>query len=211
MSDAMRELQAKCGVAADGQFGPNTAKAIAKFYQLSPEAASHFLGQCHHESGGFKRKPEENLNYSAKGLRSTFGRYFKTYEQAEEYARNPEKIANYVYMDENRKYPLGNTKEGDGWLWRGRGFIQCTGRFNYRAFASEMRLPEVMENPDLVATEYAMESAIWYFDKNNIWVHCKHVTDDTIKTVTKAVNGGTHGLDDRMEQTYKIHKWLAPD
>ena len=87
MSDAMRELQAKCGVAADGQFGPNTAKAIAKFYQLSPEAASHFLGQCHHESGGFKRKPEENLNYSAKGLRSTFGRYFKTDEQAEEYAR----------------------------------------------------------------------------------------------------------------------------
>lgn len=209
MSDAMREMQKKCGVSADGQFGPNTARAIAKFYKLSPEAAAHFLGQCHHESGGFKRKPEENLNYSADGLRATFGRYFKTDEQAEEYARQPEKIANYVYMDANRKYPLGNTQEGDGWLWRGRGFIQCTGRFNYRAFASEMRLPEIMDSPDLVATEYAMESALWFFQKNNVWKHCKHVNDEAITKVTKIINGGTHGLEDRINQTNKIHGWLA--
>ena len=211
MSQAMREVQKKCGVFEDGQFGPNTAKAIAKFYELSPETAAHFLGQCHHESGGFSRKPEENLNYSAGGLRSTFGRYFKTDEHAEEYARNPKKIANYVYMDENRKNPLGNTKENDGWLFRGRGFIQCTGRFNYRLFANQMSLPEVMDNPDLVATEYAMESAMFFFKTNNIWRHCKSVNDVAIETVTKIINGGTHGLPDRKNQTYSIYKWLADD
>ncbi len=208
MSDAMRELQGKCGVSADGQFGPNTARAIANFYKLSPEGAAHFLGQCHHESGGFRRT-EENLNYSANALRKRFSRYFKTDEQSEEYARQPEKIANYVYMDVNRKYALGNTQDGDGWLWRGRGFIQCTGRFNYRAFASEMRLPEVMDSPDLVATEYAMESALWFFQKNNIWKHCKHVNDEAIEKVSRIINGGTHGLKDRVNQTNKIYGWLA--
>ena len=212
MSDAMRTLQARCGVAADGSFGPNTARAIAKHYDLSPERAAHLLGQSAHESGNFKLT-QENLNYSEKALNSVFGRYFGNgKEDASKYARNPQKIANYVYMDENRssKGALGNTEEGDGWRFRGRGFLQCTGRTNYRAFASEMRLPDVMKDPDLVATDYAFESALWFFKRNNLFkIADEGVNDEVITKITRRVNGGTHGLDDRLEKTKKIYGWLS--
>lgn len=212
MSDAMRTLQARCGVAADGSFGPNTARAIAKHYDLSPERAAHLLGQSAHESGNFKLT-QENLNYSEKALNSVFRRYFGNgKEDASKYARNPQKIANYVYMDENRssKGALGNTEEGDGWRFRGRGFLQCTGRTNYRAFASEMRLPDVMKDPDLVATDYAFESALWFFKRNNLFrIADEGVNDEVITKITRRVNGGTHGLDDRLEQTKKIYGWLS--
>lgn len=212
MSDAMRTLQARCGVAADGSFGPNTARAIAKHYDLSPERAAHLLGQSAHESGNFKLT-QENLNYSEKALNSVFGRYFGDgKEDASKYARDPQKIANYVYMDENRssKGALGNTEEGDGWRFRGRGFLQCTGRTNYRAFASEMRLPDVMKEPDLVATDYAFESALWFFKRNNLFkIADEGVNDEVITKITRRVNGGTHGLDDRLEKTKKIYGWLS--
>ena len=119
----MRTLQARCGEAADGAFGPNTARAIAKHYDLSPERGAHLLGQAAHESGNFKLT-QENLNYSEKALNSVFGRYFgEGKEDAAKYARNPEKIANYVYMDKNRSKngALGNVEEGDGFRFRGRG------------------------------------------------------------------------------------------
>jgi putative chitinase len=212
MSDAMRTLQARCGVAADGSFGPNTARAIAKHFDLSPERAAHLLGQSAHESGNFKLT-QENLNYSEKALNSVFGRYFGDgKEDASKYARDPQKIANYVYMDENRssKGALGNTEEGDGWRFRGRGFLQCTGRTNYRSFASEMRLPDVMKDPDLVATDYAFESALWFFKRNNLFkIADEGVNDEVITKITRRVNGGTHGLDDRLEKTKKIYGWLS--
>lgn len=212
MSDAMRTLQARCGIVADGAFGPNTARAIAKHFDLSPERAAHLLGQSAHESGNFKLT-QENLNYSEKALNSVFGRYFGNGKQdASKYARDPQKIANYVYMDENRssKGALGNTEEGDGWRFRGRGFLQCTGRTNYRAFASEMRLPDVMKDPDLVATDYAFESALWFFKRNNLFkIADEGVNDEVITKITRRVNGGTHGLDDRLEKTKKIYGWLS--
>lgn len=212
MSDAMRTLQARCGIAADGAFGPNTARAIADHYDLSSNRAAHLLGQSAHESGNFKLT-QENLNYSEKALNSVFGRYFGDGKKdASQYARNPQKIANYVYMDQNRssKGALGNTEEGDGWLFRGRGFLQCTGRTNYRAFASEMRLPDVMKEPDLVATDYAFESALWFFQRNNLFrIADEGVTEEIIKKITKRVNGGYHGLEDRIEKTMKIHRWLS--
>jgi putative chitinase len=212
MSDAMKAVQARCGVTADGQFGPNTARAIAKHYELSAERAAHLLGQASHESGGF-RQTTENLNYSTNALLSVFGkRYFPTRAVAEKYARQPEEIANYVYMDENRseRGALGNIHPGDGWLWRGRGFLQCTGRSNYRAFAAEMRLPDVMNDPDLVATDYAFESALWFFERNKLFsIADKGVTDEVITQITKRVNGGKKGLDDRLEQTHKIYGWLT--
>lgn len=212
MSKAMRTLQEKVGVGADGAFGPNTARAIAKHYELSSERAAHLLGQSAHESGYFKLT-EENLNYSEGALNSVFGRYFgEGKENASEYARNPQKIANYVYMDEHRSKggALGNTEENDGWAFRGRGFLQCTGRTNYRKFASEMRLPDVMKDPDLVATDYAFESAYWFFDRNGLFkIADKGVNDDVITQVTRRVNGGTHGLDDRLTKTHKIYSWLA--
>ena len=211
MSAAMKALQARCGATPDGAFGPNTAKAIAKQYELSPERAAHLLGQSAHESGYFKLT-EENLNYSENALNRVFRRYFgEGKENAADYARNPEKIANYVYMDKNRSKggALGNTEEGDGWRWRGRGFLQCTGRTNYRKFAAEMRLPDVMKDPDLVATDYAFESAFWFFKRNGLFeIADKGVNDDVITQVTRRVNGGTHGLDDRLDKTKKIYKWL---
>ena len=211
MSEAMKTLQERCGCTPDGAFGPKTARAIAKHYELSPERGAHLLGQAAHESGNFKLT-QENLNYSERALNAVFGRYFgEGKENAADYARNPEKIANYVYMDENRSKggALGNVEEGDGWRFRGRGFLQCTGRANYRAFASEMRLPDAMMEPDLVATDYAFESALWFFKRNNLFkIADEGVNDEVITKITRRVNGGTHGLDDRMEKTKKIYAWL---
>ena len=212
MSEAMKKLQERCGVAADGAFGPNTARAIAKHYDLSPNRAAHLLGQAAHESGGF-RLTEENLNYSESSLNRVFSRYFgEGKEDASQYERNPQKIANYVYMDKNRSKAgaRGNVEENDGWLFRGRGFLQCTGRSNYRKFAAEMRLPDVMKDPDLVATDYAFESAYWFFDRNGLFKMADNgIGTDNIKAITKKVNGGHHGLDDRIAQTQKIYGWLS--
>lgn len=202
MSEAMKNLQAKIGVTADGAFGPNTARAIAAHYDLSPERGAHLLGQAAHESGGF-RLTEENLNYSAKTMCRVWPSRFPTLESAEPYARNPEALANKVYGDR-----MGN--DGQGWAYRGRGFLQLTGKDNYRAFAQDMSLPEVMDDPDCVEDDYAFETALWYFQKNNLFeIADEGVNEDTIKRITKRVNGGYHGLDDRIEQTNKIYGWLS--
>nr|BAR33111.1 Predicted chitinase (COG3179) [uncultured Mediterranean phage uvMED] len=201
MSDALRKLQERCGVVADGAFGRNTAKAIGEHFELNSKRAAHLLGQVVHESGTFKYT-EENLNYSVDACLRVFGKYFKSEEQAKPYARNPKALADKVYGHRG-----GN--EGQGFAWRGRGFLQLTFRDNYRAFASDMRLPDVMDNPDLVASDYAMESAIWYFRRNNLWTICDEgVTDEVIKKVTKKVNGGYNGLDHRIKETHKIYNWL---
>jgi len=202
MSEAMKKLQEKIGVGADGSFGPNTARAIAKHYDLSPMRGAHLMGQAHHESGGFK-KVSEGLYYSTpERIQAVWPSRFATVEDAKPYAKNPEKLADKVYGGR-----MGN--KGQGYLWRGRGFLQLTGRDNYRKFAGEMRLPDVMTNPDLAANEHAFETALWFFEANKLFkIADEGVTDDTIRRITKRVNGGYHGLDDRMEQTRKINTWL---
>ena len=203
MSDAMKALQAKVGVTADGSFGPNTARAIAKHYKLSPERGAHLLGQGSHESGGFKLT-RENLNYSAETMLRVWPSRFKTLADAEPFARNPKALADKVYS--NR---MGNG-EGEGHIYIGRGFLQLTGKDNYKAFAADMRVPEIMQDPSLVETDYAFETALWFFEKNNLFaIADKGVNDDTIKQITKRVNGGYIGLDHRMKETKKIHGWLA--
>ena len=197
-------LQKKIGVSADGAFGPGTFKRAAAFYKLSPNRAAHFFAQTAHESGGFKAF-SENLNYSAKGLRGTFGKYFPTDLSAQMYARQPERIANRVYA--NR---MGNGPEssGDGWKYRGRGALQLTGKFSYQAFADYIGRPDIMKNPDLVATELCFESALWFFDRNKLWSICdKGVNDAAILALTKRINGGTNGLDDRRAKTKKYRTW----
>ena len=160
MSESFRKLQERCGTVPDGAFGKNTARAIAEHFELSAKRAAHLLGQVVHESANFK-STEENLNYSITACLNTFGKYFKTAEDAAPYARNPEALANKVYG-----HRMGNKgiKNG-GWLYRGRGYLQVTGRDNVRSFASDMRVPECLDNPDLIATDYPMDSAIWFFKK----------------------------------------------
>ena len=193
-------LQKKIGVTADGAFGPGTLKAAMAFYKMSPVRAAHFFAQTAHESGNFKAF-SENLNYSADGLQKIFGKYFDAASAAKA-ARNPEKIANRVYAN---RMGNGNEASGDGWKYRGRGALQLTGKDNYKAFADYLKKPEIMANPDLVATEYSFESAIFFFEKNKLWAICDQgINDAAITALTKRINGGTHGLDDRKEKTKKF-------
>lgn len=197
-------LQSKCGIAADGKWGPGTYKAARDYFKLTNNQAAHFFGQCAHESGNFKVFTE-NLNYSADGLAKIFKKYFPSVEVATPYSRKPEKIANKVYA--NR---MGNGPEasGDGWKFRGRGPIQLTGKDNYTAFAASIQRPDVLTNPDLLLGELAFESALWFFKKNNLFaIADKGVTDVVITQITKRVNGGTHGLDDRLKKTKQFANW----
>jgi putative chitinase len=198
-------LQNKCGCHADGAFGPGTFKSAAAFYKLSPNRAAHFFAQTAHESGNFKAF-SENLNYSAKGLRSIFGKYFPTDALARAYERKPEKIANRVYAN---RMGNGDEASGEGWLYKGRGPLQLTGKNNYRAFGKYIgREQEILDNPDLVATELGFESALWFFDANKLWGICDQgINDGAILALTKRINGGTHGLDDRKLKTKKYAAW----
>jgi putative chitinase len=198
-------LQKKIGVTADGAFGPGTLKAAAAYYKLSPNRAAHFFAQTAHESGNFKAF-SENLNYGAKGLRGIFRKYFPTDALAKAYERQPQKIANRVYAN---RMGNGDEASGEGWLFRGRGSLQLTGKFNFKAFSDYIGRPDVMTNPDLVATELAFESALWFFDKNKLWSICDQgINDAAILALTKRINGGTHGLDDRKLKTKKYAAWL---
>ena len=164
--------------------------------------AAHFISQCAHESNNF-RSLQENLNYSEKALNAVFGRYFGSASHkrnAAEYARNPEKIANYVYMDEYRKYKMGNVNEGDGWLFRGRGLKQLTGRENYTRFGATVDMT-AEEAAAYVATEKgAVESACWFWNANNL----NDIADgDNVVRMTKKINGGNIGLADRQQRYAK--------
>ena len=201
---SLKSLQERAGVSADGAFGPGTMKAGMALLKLTPVRAAHFFAQTAHETGGFKAF-SENLNYSAQGLQGIFGKYFPgTLEES--YARNPEKIANRVYAD---RMGNGNEASGDGWKFRGRGALQLTGKANYKAFADYLGKPEIMENPDLVATTYAFDSAMFFFDKNKLWSICDQgINDAAILALTKRINGGTHGLEDRNTKTKKYYEYV---
>lgn len=200
----MAALQSKCGVSADGKWGPGTYRAARTYFKLSNNQAAHFFGQCAHESGNFKVF-SENLNYSAQGLNGIFKKYFPTVASTVGYVRKPEKIANKVYAN---RMSNGPESSGDGWKFRGRGPIQLTGRANYTQFATDIGRPDLMTNPDIVATELAFESAIWFFRKNNLFpIADRGTTDPVITQITRRVNGGTHGLEDRIVKTKKFASW----
>ena len=163
--------------------------------------AAHFISQCAHESNNF-RSLQENLNYSEKALKAVFGRYFGDAPKANaaEYARNPEKIANRVYFDKYRKYKMGNTNEGDGWLFRGRGLKQLTGRENYTKFGASVNMT-AEEAAEYVATPAgAVESACWFWDTKKL----NNIADtDNVTKMTKVINGGNIGLADRQQRYAK--------
>lgn len=202
---SIADFQAKVGVSPDGKFGPNTLKAAVRFLNMSRLRGAHFFAQCAHESGNF-RFLEENLKYTAEKLVIIWPKIFPTLEIALQYDRAPQKIANRAYADR-----MGNGSEasGDGWKYRGRGAIQLTGRDNYKAFSDYEKNPEIIQNPDIVASEYPIESALFFFDRNKLWDICdKGVDDPTITLLTKKINGGTLGLDERIHKTKEFYAIL---
>lgn len=200
----LAEFQKKIGVNPDGVFGPKTLRAAATYYKLNDLRAAHFFGQCAHESGDFTVFTE-NLNYSEQGLLRVFKKYFPN-DLAKSYAKKPIKIGSRVYAD---RMGNGNEASQDGYKYRGRGAIQTTGKYNYELLADFLDKPEIVNNPDLVASDYAFESAMFYFERRGIWkVADKGVNTRTITSITKLINGGYNGLDDRIEKTNKFYKWL---
>lgn len=202
MSEAVRLFQKRIGTVPDGIWGKNTTRAAAEYWGLKSFEAANFFGQLAYETGNFKYF-EENLNYSATGLRTVFPKYFKTQAIAALYARKPEAIANRVYA--NR---MGNGPEisGDGWKYRGRGAIQLTGKNNYMAFRQENTVSDIIQKPEEVATKYAFDAAMWYFDHNNLWRIAKRdISEGTIKRITKAINGGTNGLEARIKKVREYY------
>jgi putative chitinase len=190
------------GVIPDAVFD-ELGEVMKKFEIDTPLRLAHFLGQCDHESNGFKVK-NENLNYSADGLKKIFPKYFPD-DLADEYARQPEKIASRVYSN---RMGNGDEESGDGWKYRGRGFIQLTGRNNYIDFGEAIE-EDIENDPGLVSDTYPLLSAAWFFDKNNI----NRISDmgdgvDIITKVTKRVNGGLMNLNDRIDKFNKFYTIL---
>jgi putative chitinase len=169
-------------------------EAAAEFGITTNLRLAHFLAQCALESTGFTATVE-NMNYRAARLMQVFPKYFRGVDTAA-YANNPEKIGNRVYAD---RMGNGNEASGDGFKFRGRGYIQLTGKNNYTSF-SKFVGEDCVANPDLVGTKYPLASAAFYFNSNNIWAICdRGADDDTVTRVTKAVNGGTIGLPERLK------------
>jgi len=195
------------------EMGVATADAeqyIGQFEEVLPkygiadsrQRLAHFFAQILHESGCL-RFDMENLNYSADALLKVFPKYFKTREEAETYARQPQKIANRVYASR-----MGNGDEGsgDGWKYRGRGLIQLTGKDNYKAFTSWVGDPRIVDDPDLVASEYAVHSAVFFWDSRKLNALADN---DDVVGLTKKINGGTNGLAHRRELVNKANGLLA--
>jgi len=162
---------------------------------------AHFLSQVAHESGNF-RVLYENLNYSAAGLLKVFPKYFNA-TTAAQFARKHQLIANRVYAN---RIGNGNEASGDGWNYRGRGYLQVTGRANYKAFSQYIG-EDCEKNPDLIATKYSLDSALWFFDRNKLWTLCDK-GEENVPIVSRRVNGGTNGIQDRLNKFRSFMKYL---
>lgn len=177
---------------------------VTKFQINTPLRLAHFLAQCDHESGGFK-VTQENLNYSAEGLKKTFSKYFPD-NLAESYAKQPEKIASRVYAD---RMGNGNEASKEGYKYRGRGYIQLTGKDNYSAFDKTVE-ESILDNPDLLSEKYALLSAAWFWNARSLNALAdKGASDSVVTEITKKVNGGTLGLDERIKHFKMYYSLLG--
>ena len=175
-------------------------KALPKYDITTDQRIAGFISQCAHESMDFNAM-SENLNYREETLNKVFPRYFGPGKRnAAEYAKNPEKIANYVYMDEFRTSKLGNVQPGDGWRFRGRGLKQLTGRDNYTRFAKDYNMTAEEAAAWVETKEGALASALWFWNTNKL-----NAVADTgnVAALTKKINGGDIGLADRQARYAK--------
>lgn len=180
-------------------------QVMEKFKIDTPLRLSHFLAQCAHESGNFKFM-SENLNYSAKGLMGVFKKYFPTEAIAKQYERKPDKIANKVYAS---RMGNGDEASNEGSKFKGRGYIQLTGKQNYQAFFKAVGQP-IDTDPNSVATIYPLLSAAWFWNSRNLnALSDKGSTTQVVTEITKKVNGGTHGLEDRISKFKLFYSLLA--
>ena len=169
---------------------------VGRYNITDPLRLAHFLAQIAHESGNFTAVVE-NLNYSSDGLLKTFPKYFKDRAIADRYARKPQQIGSRVYAN---RMGNGNEASGDGFKFRGRGYLQLTGKDNYKAFSTFIG-QDCVADPTLVANKYPMDSAVWFFEVNKIWDICdKGAGEDVVKAVTRKVNGGLNGIADRLQK-----------
>ena len=201
--NSFKNFQSKIGADVDGYFGEETFRLGKVFLMLTDIQAVHFFAQCAHESAMF-RYFSENLNYSRTALLKIFRKYFNE-ENVDKYARDPELIANCVYS--NR---MGNGDElsGDGWKYRGRGAIQLTGKDNYTNFAKYMQDQSIVECPDIVETDYAFDSAIFFFKSNDLFDICVDTSTETVKKLTRRINGGYNGIYHRLALTKSYTKFI---
>ena len=189
--DAVRQLIPK--VKNFDEWYSNLLNTLPEYDIDTSARVAAFMAQCGHESGGFTVM-QENLNYSAKGLVGTFKKYFPTEAHAKPYERRPEMIANRVYAN---RMGNGDEASGEGWYFRGRGIVQITGKNNYTKCSQSLFESNVLvENPDLLLeTEYAIHSACWFWSAARL----NELADiGDIKTMTKRINGGFIGLEDRI-------------
>lgn len=207
----IQQFQSKNGLVADGIIGKKTLVKLKEVLQInSNESLAHFLGQVAHETGNFLLA-EENLRYSAEGLLKTFPKYFKTLEKASQYAKNANAIGNYVYAN---RMGNGNEASSDGFIFRGRGALQLTGRDNYQKFSDYVG-EDCIKNPELVSDKYFFESAKFFFDNNKLWDLAKKVDEASTMRLSKAINLGNinsklvpNGLEDRIYKTKLFYTLL---
>ncbi|EMQ1854544.1 glycoside hydrolase family 19 protein [Salmonella enterica] len=199
------QFQQAAGISAElaARWYPHITAAMSEFGITAPLDQAMFLAQIGHESGGFTRIVE-NLNYSADGLKATFGKYFpgdtaQLYGRTADHPANQKAIANIVYA-----HRMGNIEENDGWNYRGRGLIQITGHDNYRDCGAGLGADLILSPQLLEQDEYAARSAAWFFASKG---SLKRSGD--IKAVTKIINGGTNGLDDRKVRYEKAKSVLV--
>lgn len=207
----IKTFQLEYKLKPDGVIGKNTLNTIAKILNINnKEHLSHFLGQIHLETGGF-HFGRESMNYTPNALNKVFGKRITT-KQSWQYGRTSNQpadqkaIANIVYGGQWGKKNLGNTELNDGWLFRGNGAIQLTGRYNHQKFADYLNFNDIMQNPDLVMKKYYFQSAKFYFDKNKVWDYATEVTKESVTNISKIVNIGnvkTNAIPNHLKE--RIH------
>lgn len=197
---SVKIIQKHVGAIQDGIIGNETLSKFRQKYGISKAMTAHFFGNIDHESGGF-RIVRENMNYSATRLLQVFPRYF-TKETATQYANKPEAIGNRVYGGR-----MGNAPD-EGYKFRGRGFLQLTGKNNYRAFGEYIGV-DLIDNPDLAATDYPLESAIFFFQSNKLFSLVDDISKLSIQKVRRRVNGGLNGINDVRNKVHKYYNLMT--